>query len=62
MYVISRHALIYSIPLCCFGLLRFIFLVKSGRSGDPTESLVKDVPLLAVGSAWAVMVGIGLYG
>jgi 4-hydroxybenzoate polyprenyltransferase len=62
MYVISRHTLIYTVPLCCFGLLRYIFRVKSGLGGDPTESLLKDGTLFVVGILWAVMVGWGIYG
>jgi 4-hydroxybenzoate polyprenyltransferase len=64
MYAISRHSslLLYSVPLCCFGLLRFILRIQSGKSGDPTESLVRDIPLLIVGFAWVVMVGWGIYG
>lgn len=61
-YVILRHALIYTVPLCCFGLLRFIIRVQSGRSGDPTESLVRDLPLFVVGLLWAVMTGWSIYG
>jgi 4-hydroxybenzoate polyprenyltransferase len=64
MYVISRHSslLLYSVPLCCFGLLRYILRVHSGKGGDPTESLMRDVPLLIVGVVWVVMVGWGIYG
>jgi decaprenyl-phosphate phosphoribosyltransferase len=62
MYVISRHALVYTVPLCCFGLLRYIFRVKAGLGGDPTEALLKDATLLVVGILWAVMVGWGIYG
>lgn len=64
MYVISRHSdlLLYSVPLCCFGLLRYILRVWSGKGGDPTESLTRDVPLLIVGLAWVCMVGWGIYG
>lgn len=64
MYVISRHSslLLYSVPLCCFGLLRYIMRVQSGRGGDPTESLTRDLPLLLVGVAWAALVGLGIYG
>lgn len=64
MYVISRHSslLLYSVPLCCFGLLRYILLVQSGKGGDPTESLTRDVPLLIVGVIWVCMVGWGIYG
>jgi decaprenyl-phosphate phosphoribosyltransferase len=62
MYVISRHTLIYTVPLCCFGLLRYILRVKSGLGGDPTESLLKDGTLFVVGILWAVMVGWAIYG
>lgn len=64
MYVISRHSalLLYTVPLCCFGLLRYILRVQSGRGGDPTESLLKDFPLLIVGITWAVVVGWSIYG
>jgi len=64
MYAISRHSslLLYSVPLCCFGLLRYILRVQSGKGGDPTESLTRDLPLLIVGIIWAVMVGWGIYG
>jgi decaprenyl-phosphate phosphoribosyltransferase len=63
MYVISRHSpvLLYSVPLCCFGLLRYILRVQSGKGGDPTESLIRDVPLLIVGVVWVVLVGWGIY-
>lgn len=64
MYVISIHSslLLYTVPLCCFGLLRYILRVQSGRDGDPTESLVKDLPLLTVGILWMFLVGWGIYG
>lgn len=64
MYVISRQSpwLLYSVPLCCFGLLRYILRVQSGMGGDPTESLTRDVPLLIVGVIWVSMVGWGIYG
>ena len=64
MYVITcqSYLLIYSVPLCCFGLLRYIFRIRAGKSGDPTESLVGDVPLLIVGVIWVFMVGWGIYG
>jgi 4-hydroxybenzoate polyprenyltransferase len=63
MYVISRHSpsLLYSVPLCCFGLLRYILRVQSGKGGDPTESLTRDLPLLLVGATWIGLVGWGIY-
>jgi hypothetical protein len=64
MYAISRHSqlLLYSVPLCCFGLLRYLFRIRSGKSGDPTESLVRDVPLMIIGVTWVSLVGWGIYG
>jgi len=63
MYVITRHSslLLYSVPLCCFGLLRYILRVQSGKGGDPTESLISDLPLLITGVAWSGMVWWGIY-
>lgn len=55
MYVITRHALVYTVILCCFGLFRFILRVKSGMGGDPTDSLLRDRQLLAVSVLWALM-------
>lgn len=64
MYVLSRHStfLLYSVPLCCFGLMRYILRVQAGKGGDPTESLISDGPLVFVGLAWVVLVGLGVYG
>lgn len=64
MYVISRHSslLLYTVPLCVFGLLRYLLRIQLGKGGDPTESLTRDLPLLIVGLTWAVMVGWGIYG
>jgi 4-hydroxybenzoate polyprenyltransferase len=56
MFVISRQFLIYTVPLCCFGLLRYIYRIKSGEDGDPTEALLKDYPLFCVSLLWAFMV------
>jgi 4-hydroxybenzoate polyprenyltransferase len=64
MYVITRHStlLLYSVPLCCFGLLRYMLRVLTGKGGDPTDSLTQDVPLLIVGALWVSIVGWGIYG
>lgn len=64
LYVVNRHSqlLLYTVPLCAFGLFRYIFRVKSGRGGDPTDSLTKDIPLFTVGLLWAITVGWGIYG
>jgi 4-hydroxybenzoate polyprenyltransferase len=62
MYALAHQRLIYTVPLCCFGLLRYILRVKTGQGGDPTESLLRDPWLLVVGAGWSVMVGWGIYG
>lgn len=62
MYTLSHRTLLYTVPLCCFGLLRYILRVKAGLSGDPTESLLRDPWLLIVGAGWSAMVGWGIYG
>jgi 4-hydroxybenzoate polyprenyltransferase len=61
MFVISRHMLVYTVPLCCFGLMRYIYRVKSGFGGDPTEALIKDGALLATGILWVIMTWYGYY-
>ena len=61
LYVIAHHRLIFTVPLCCFGLLRYILRVKSGREGDPTDSLLKDPILFLVGVAWVAATAWGLY-
>ena len=62
LYILSKHFLVYTVPLCAFGLLRYILLVKEGQQGDPTDALVKDPFLFAVGLVWAGMVYWGIYG
>jgi len=62
MYTIAHPYLIYTVPLCAFGLLRYLLRVKQGEGGDPTESLLKDKTLFVVGGLWVFMIGWGLYG
>lgn len=63
IYVVSRDSLLLlcTVPLCAFGLFRYILRVKCGKGGDPTESLTRDTPLLLVGLSWAVLVAAGVY-
>lgn len=61
MYVILKPRLIFTVPLCLFGLLRYILRVSSGENGDPTESLLKDKVLFVVSSLWLVMVIWSIY-
>jgi len=61
MFVLSRHMLVYTVPLCCFGLLRYVFRVKSGEGGDPTEALTKDSNLLITAILWTIMIWYAYY-
>ena len=61
LYVIAKHKLVFTVPLCCFGLFRYILIVKRGGSGDPTASLLKDPVLFCLGLAWAAMVAAATY-
>ena len=61
MYVIAKDKLVFTVPLCCFGLFRYMMIVKLGDSGDPTDALIKDPVMFAVGVIWVFMVGMGTY-
>ena len=61
MFVMSRHTLVYTVPLCCFGLFRYVYRIKSGLGGDPTEALTKDLPLFTTSALWGLMIWYGYY-
>jgi len=61
MCVLHKPGLIYTVPLCLFGLLRYILRVIAGKGGDPTESLLKDRLLFVVGLVWLVTVVWSIY-
>ena len=61
LYVISRHGMVYTVPLCCFGLIRYMYRVKVGQGGDPTYALLQDPLLFGVGGLWTLMVGYWIY-
>lgn len=62
MYATIKHSLVYSVPICCLGLLRYLYRVKSGASGDPTESILTDVPLIVVALLWVFIISWSIYG
>ncbi len=61
MYVVHKPKLLYTVPLCLFGLLRFMLRVSSGKGGDPTEALLKDWILFLVSLVWLLMVVWSIY-
>ncbi len=61
MYAITTPLMVYTVPLCAFGLLRYLMHIKSGGEGDPAETLLKDPTLFMVGILWVIMVGLSVY-
>ena len=61
VYVVTEPFMVYTVPLCVFGLLRYLFRVKDGQSGDPTHSLLRDMPLLMISIIWLIMVSWSIY-
>jgi 4-hydroxybenzoate polyprenyltransferase len=61
MYAISKPVMVYTVPLCTFGLLRYMMRIKSGQGGDPTDALLSDIPLLITGILWTMLVGWCVY-
>lgn len=62
MYCITHRASLYSVPLCAYGLFRYICRVQKGKEGDPTSSLLHDPQLFIVSVVWVFLVGYALYG
>jgi len=56
LYTVGHAPLIYTVPLCCLGLFRYLFWIKKGNSGDPTEALLKDRSLLGISMLWFLVV------
>ena len=61
VYVVSKPFMVYTVPLCVFGLLRYLFRVKVGQNGDPTHALLRDLPLLLISILWLMMVSWSIY-
>ena len=61
LYAIGHPPMVYSVPLCMFGLLRYLMRIKGGASGDPTESLLKDLPLLVTSVLWVAFISWSVY-
>jgi 4-hydroxybenzoate polyprenyltransferase len=61
VYAVTKPYMVYTVPLCVFGLFRYLFRVKAGQSGDPTHSLLRDMPLLMISLIWLIMVIWSIY-
>jgi 4-hydroxybenzoate polyprenyltransferase len=57
----STH-LLYTVPFVAYGLFRYLWLVRVRDQGeDPSQVLVRDVPLFANVALWALTVSLVLY-
>lgn len=63
IYAVERgpKVFIVTMPLVCFGVLRYFYLVERGTLGDPTEALIKDKTLLGCVLLWIVVTGLIIY-
>lgn len=57
----SMGLILITIPLACFGVVRYVYLAGKKSKGDPTEALLKDYWLLATVVAWLIIKGIAIY-
>ena len=46
---------IITIPFVCFGVIRYAYLVRTNRIGDPTESLINDKWLFLSVLTWLIV-------
>jgi 4-hydroxybenzoate polyprenyltransferase len=56
-----RSSLFYTVPFATFGVLRYLFLIEDRGTGDPTDLVVHDLPLLGLLGLWAAVVGVFIY-
>ncbi|MDP4125622.1 MAG: decaprenyl-phosphate phosphoribosyltransferase [Bacillota bacterium] len=56
--VILHHTpnLIYTVPFVIYGLVRYLYLIRVGKGGDPTKLVTKDSHIIAAISLWLVSV------
>ena len=56
--LVAREALVYTVPVVLFGMFRFWFItVRASSAQSPTESMLKDWPLLATVAIWVGLCG-----
>jgi hypothetical protein len=58
----ENHAMMATIPIVVYAVLRYLYLIYKKRvGGSPEVLLVRDRPLLASALAWVVVSGAILY-
>lgn len=58
---VGSKVFLITVVFACYGVLRYMHLVQSSISGDPTESLLRDPPLLLCVLLWLVFTAVILY-
>lgn len=58
---VGSKVFLITVVFACYGVLRYMHLVQSSISGDPTESLLRDPPLLLCVLLWLVLTAVILY-
>ena len=58
---VGPEIFIITVPLVCFGILRYIYLVQIDATGDPTEVLIGDKWLLLSVVLWLILTGFIIY-
>jgi 4-hydroxybenzoate polyprenyltransferase len=54
--LVGSRAMILSVPLVLYGIFRYLYLVYHAESGgDPTRTVVTDIPILITGAVWGVL-------
>ena len=58
---VGSKVFLITVVFACYGVLRYMHLVQSSTSGDPTESLLRDPPLLLCVLLWLVLSALIIY-
>jgi len=63
LYAVERgpRVFIVTVPFVCYGVLRYMYLVQTDASGDPTEALLKDKWLFSCVFLWIIATAIIIY-
>ena len=56
------HALMLTLPFVLYGIFRYLYLIHhKNEGGDPTQSLLADIPMLVNLCLWALTAGVIVY-
>lgn len=63
IYAVSLDSRIFliTVPFACYGVLRYMYLVQTDKSGDPTEALLKDKWLFLCVAIWLLATSLIIY-